>query len=86
MRKYPNLYGDLSANSGYNAISRDRAYGVKFLTEFQDRLMFGMDICAPNAFVSPLPGYLKELRASGEISQTVFEKIAFGNAKRILGI
>ena len=84
MRKYPNLYGDLSANSGYNAISRDRAYGVKFLTEFQDRLMFGMDICAPNAFISPLPGYLKELRDRGEITKEVFEKIAFRNAQRIL--
>ena len=86
MRKYPNLCGDLSANSGYNAISRDRAYGVRFLTEFQDRLLFGMDVCAPNAFVSPLPGYLKELRAKGEISEEVFAKIAYKNAQRMAGV
>ncbi|MEI8345181.1 MAG: hypothetical protein WCG06_03820, partial [Candidatus Omnitrophota bacterium] len=41
MRKYTNLYGDLSAGSGCNALKRDRKYAVKFLNEFQDRLMFG---------------------------------------------
>ncbi len=38
LRKYPNLYADLSALSGANAILRDPEYGVKFLDEFQDRL------------------------------------------------
>ncbi|MDD2710533.1 MAG: hypothetical protein PHV34_21345 [Verrucomicrobiae bacterium] len=49
MRQYPNLYGDLSpaAGSGYNAISRDPAFGHKFLEEFQDRLVFATDICDP---------------------------------------
>ena len=47
MRKYPNLYGDLSAGSGCNALTRDPEYAVKFMTEFQDRLMFGLDICSP---------------------------------------
>ena len=87
MRKYPNLYGDLSANSGAYAIIRDRAYGIKFLNEFQDRLMFGMDLCQPQAersFRPLLPPYLKELRDSGEISKEVFEKVARGNAIREL--
>ena len=87
MRKYPNLYGDLSANSGANALIRDRAYGIKFLNEFQDRLMFGMDLCQPKAersFKPLLPPYLKELRDSGEISNEVFEKVARGNAIREL--
>lgn len=89
MRKYPNLYGDLSANSGANALIRDRAYGIKFLNEFQDRLMFGMDLCQPQAersFKPLLPPYLKELRDSGEISKEVFEKVARGNAIRELGL
>ena len=30
LRKYPNLYGDLSAGSGYNAITRDPAFGDAF--------------------------------------------------------
>ena len=45
-----------------------------------------MDVCAPNAFVSPLPGYLKELRAKGEISEEVFEKVAYKNAQRLAGV
>lgn len=44
MRKYPNLYGDLSAGSGCNALTRDRGYAIKFLNEFQDRLFFGTDV------------------------------------------
>ena len=86
MRKYPNLYGDLSAGSGAYALMRDPAYAAKFLTEFQDRIMFGIDICDPNGYVSPLPGFLRELRASGAISETVFRKVARENQIRELGL
>jgi len=89
MRKYPNLYGDLSANSGANALIRDRAYGIRFLNEFQDRLMFGMDLCQPEAdrsYHPLLPPYLKELRDNGEISEEVFFKVARGNAIRELAL
>ena len=40
---YPNLYGDLSANSGNNALSRDPAFTVEFLQRHRDKLMFGSD-------------------------------------------
>lgn len=89
MRKYPNLYGDLSANSGARALTRDRAYAVRFLTEFQDRLMFGLDMCCPNVPASTdpaLPPFLRSLRDSGEITEEVFGKIARGNAMRELGV
>jgi hypothetical protein len=83
MRQYPNLYGDLSAGSGCNALRRDRKYAIKFLNEFQDRLMFGTDICAPDT-PTPLVDFLLDLNNSGDISETVFEKIARKNAIRIL--
>ncbi len=83
LRQYPNLYGDLSAGSGYNALARDREYAVKFLSEFQDRLLFGTDICAPGT-PTPLVDFLLELRSSGEISEVVFQKIARSNAERLL--
>ena len=89
MRKYPNLYGDLSAGSGRNALARDRGYAAKFLTEFQDRLLFGMDICSPERERSNpngLSAFLRDMLAKGEISETVFEKVARGNAMRILGV
>ena len=85
MRKYGNLYGDLSAGSGCNALTRDRAYGIKFLNEFQDRLCFGTDICYAKQEL-PLAGFLLELKAEGALSEETFEKIARGNARRLLKI
>jgi len=84
-RKYPNLYGDLSAGSGYNALARDEDYAVRFLEEFQDRLLFGTDICAPDT-PTPLVDLLLKLRNEGRISETVFQKVARENAVRILGL
>ncbi|MDD2558438.1 MAG: hypothetical protein PHH87_09120 [Desulfuromonas sp.] len=55
----------------------------KFLNEFQDRLFFGTDICAPDT-PTPLVDYLLELRSKGEISEQVFQKVARENALRVL--
>jgi predicted TIM-barrel fold metal-dependent hydrolase len=85
MRRYPNLYGDLSAGSGHNALSRDPDYGARFLDEFQDRLFFGTDITAPTT-PTPLADFLIEMRDSGRITETVFRKVARENAIRILGL
>ena len=40
---YPNLYGDLSANSGRNALARDPEFAPDFLKRHQNKLMFGSD-------------------------------------------
>src|SRR6185295_788484 len=40
---YPNLYADLSANSGNNAMSRDASFTADFLNRHQDKLFFGSD-------------------------------------------
>ncbi len=85
MRRYPNLYGDLSAGSGHNALARDPEYAVKFLNEFQDRLLFGTDICAPDT-PTPLVDFLLDLRDSGKISEAVFQKIARENAVKLLNL
>jgi len=79
MRKYPNLYGDLSAGSGCNALKRDRKYAIKFLNEFQDRLMFGTDICAPDT-ATPLVDFLLDMKNAGDITESVFNKVARENA------
>ena len=47
-RKYQNLHGDLSDPTAYNAIARDENYGPRFLSEFEDRLYFGTDMCGIN--------------------------------------
>jgi hypothetical protein len=85
MREYPNLHGDLSANSGYNAISRDMEFGVGFLEEFQDRLYFGTDIAnVPQKL--PIVSFLERLRNEELISKTACEKITWRNAARLLGL
>ena len=82
-RKYPNLYGDLSAGSGYNALARDPEHAVRFLHEFQDRLLFGTDICGPEQRV-PQAAFLRELLTAKRISDAVFRKIARENAIKLL--
>jgi len=85
MRKYKNLCGDLSAGSGYNALARDPEYAVDFLNEFQERLLFGTDICAP-ATPAPLVDFLIRFKNEGKISEAVFNKIARENALKLLGL
>jgi predicted TIM-barrel fold metal-dependent hydrolase len=40
---YPNLFGDLAANSGNNALSRDPEFTADFVRRHQDKLIFGSD-------------------------------------------
>ena len=85
MRKYPNLNGDLSAGSGYNAISRDIEFGCSFMEEFQDRLCFGTDIAnVPQNM--PIVEFFGRLKREQLISAEAYEKIAWKNAARILRI
>lgn len=84
-REYPNLYGDLSAGSGFNAISRDPEFGYRFMEEFQDRLFFGTDICYVDQKLDIVP-YWNELREKKLIPLEVWEKISWKNANRELNL
>ncbi len=87
MRKYPNLYCDLSAGSGSNAIMRDPEFGYKFLEEFSDRIFFGTDICSPLNITHPmlkLSGYLDEAVQNGCISYDTYAKVSRENALELL--
>jgi len=81
-RRYPNLHGDLSDASPWNALARDPDYGPRFLTEFQDRLLFGTDICSPDMPL-PLIDLLLDWRDTGKITEEVFNKVARENAVRV---
>ena len=85
LRDCPNLVGDLSANSGLNALRRDEAYAVGFLNEFQDRLCFGLDICQPKS-PTGLVDLLKRFRQEGKISEDVYRKVTVDNATCLLGL
>jgi predicted TIM-barrel fold metal-dependent hydrolase len=85
MRNHPNLHGDLSAGSGYNAINRDPEFGCSFLEEFQDRLYFGTDI-AHTRQETPIVEHLRRITEEGFLSNEAYEKITWRNATRLLGL
>ncbi len=84
-QKYPGLHGDISAGSGFNALTRDPGFGLDFMNEFQDRLMLGLDFCSPSNDPQHVQ-WLTRLRDEGQIESSVFEKIMWRNANRLLGL
>ena len=81
MEKYPNIYGDLSAGSGANAISRDLDFGREFVIRRQDRLLFGTDYLAPEQDVPQFPLYERL-----QLREAVQAKVFRDNARRLMGI
>lgn len=83
--KYPNLYGDLSANSGSRAIMRDEEFGLAFLEKYAERLFFATDMVNTD-MVFPLGGWLDRMVAEGKLSRRAYELICFENARRVFGL
>ena len=85
MRRYPNLYCDLSAGSGSNALMRDPEFAAKFIEEFSDRLMYACDICHPtNTHPFRFKDFLEKMLDEGKISEENYVKLVRENAIRIL--
>lgn len=82
---YPNMYADMSAGSGLNALTRDEEHAVEFLERHQDKILYGSD-CADAV------GYGEECQGAQTIaairrlssSKTVERKILHDNAKQLL--
>ena len=83
--KYPNLYGDLSANSGSSAIMRDEEFGLSFLEKFSDRLFFATDMVNKD-MVFPLGAWLDKMHKEGKLSDKAYNNICRDNAKRVFGL
>ena len=83
--KYPNLYGDLSANSAGQAIMRDPEFGLEFLETYADRLFFATDM-VNSTMVFPLGAWLDEQVEKGTLGRETYEKICWKNAQRIFGL
>ncbi len=75
LHKYKNLYCDLSAGSGCNALKRDPDFAKGFLTEFQDRILYGRDY-----FDNIHQEFLNGLG----LSKTILDKIYFINALKLI--
>jgi hypothetical protein len=79
--RYPNLYADLSAGSGFNAVSRDPEFGRRFLAQFAAKLLLGTDRFAPS---HPRPPILDFLSGAG-LAPAALAAIEHGNLARLLG-
>ncbi len=79
MDEYENLYADISAGSGWNAISRDEEFYMGFLDRHWDRLMYGSDIMFASHYI-PQVKWMHEL----DIDAAKKYAITDGNARRIL--
>ena len=86
LRDYPNMYGDLSAGSGQNALTRDEGFARDFLTRHQDKLLFGSDCNdreggGPKCIGAQTIAIVRRLAATREIER----KLLYANAKKLFG-
>lgn len=79
MAKYPNLYADLSAGSGHNAVRRDPQFGREFLIRNADQIMFGSDYLAEKQQVNQF-GLFGEMKLPAKVQEKIFR----GNANKIM--
>src|SRR5262249_12918898 len=81
---YPNMYGDLSAGSGLNALTRDEAFTRELLTRHQDKLLFGSD-CNDRDGRGPACQGAQTIAAIRRLSasRTIARKLLHDNAKKL---
>ncbi len=79
--EYDNLYADISAGSGYNALTRDPEFTKGFVERHWRKLLFGTDYMCHTS-ETPIIQWLRDL----DVTPEVREAIAAGNARRVLGL
>jgi len=75
LEKYPNLYCDMSAGSGCNALSRDPEFAKQFLLTYQDRVLYARDY---------FDNVHQEFLATLDLPQDVLDKIYYKNALKLI--
>ncbi|HIE18492.1 TPA: hypothetical protein EYP75_02065 [Candidatus Bathyarchaeota archaeon] len=88
LMEYRNIYADISATSGLNALQRDKKYAKEFLERHRLKILYGTDFpCIDNHGgqygVDKLHLALLE---SLELRDETFRDITFKNAERLLKI
>jgi uncharacterized protein len=99
--EHPNLFADMAANSGNNAMSRDPEFTAAFLERHQDKLLFGSDCsCSDgrgggvsqsnNPAAARMAGKCVARETLGLLKRSaspqVLQKIVWGNLHRLLKI
>ncbi|MEY4965515.1 MAG: hypothetical protein RL274_1098 [Pseudomonadota bacterium] len=92
---YPNLFGDMSANSGNNGLSRDAEFTRDFLRRHQGKLMFGSDCNCSDGKGSNTERAAPRMRGkcvaretlgilAASTTPSVFRKLVWDNAHTLL--
>ncbi len=81
---YPNMYGDLSAGSGLNALTRDEDFTRDFLTRHQHKLVYGSD-CSDAEGAGPRCQGAQTIAAIRRLATTrsIERKLLYENAKTL---
>ena len=84
---YPNMFGDLSAGSGLNALTRDETFTPGFFQRHQDKLMYGSD-CNDHEGVGPKCQGAETIAVVRRFAPNhqIERKLLFGNAKRLFSL
>ena len=94
---YPNLFGDMSANSGNNGLSRDAEFTKDFLHRHQNKLIFGSDCNCSDGKGSNTERAAPRMRGkcvaretltllSASTTPSAFRKLVWDNAHQVLKI
>jgi predicted TIM-barrel fold metal-dependent hydrolase len=82
---YPNMFGDLSAGSGLNALTRDPSFTPGFFQRHQDKLIYGSDCndlfgsgekCQGAQTIAAIRRFAPSIK--------IERKLLYGNAKKLI--
>ncbi|MDO8540495.1 MAG: amidohydrolase family protein [Opitutaceae bacterium] len=84
---YPNMYGDLSAGSGYRAFIRDEEHARWFFAKHQDKLLYGSD-CSDPVGRGPACSGSQQIESVRKFApdEKARRKIFFENTRRVMKI
>jgi predicted TIM-barrel fold metal-dependent hydrolase len=78
---FENMWGDMSAGSGLNAMTRDEEHAAAFMERHQDRLLYGSD-CSDSAGHGPACSGAQQIACIRRLApKKIQEKIFFRNTQ-----
>jgi len=80
LEEYENVYGDLSAASGYNALARDIGFARGFLERLSRKLLYGTDL---KGLFEPEYSHMRLLEKAN-LSLEAYENIYHENIERLV--
>ncbi len=84
LRDYPNMFADLSAGSGLNALQRDEDHAREFIKRHQDKLLYGSD-CSDHVGAGPKCSGAQQIAEVKKLaSPAIQKKLFWDNAARII--